>query len=263
MQIMSILPVLDLLNGQIVRGIAGRRDDYRPIVSKLVDSAEPLTIARAFREQFGFEEFYLADLDAIRGGSPANDLLWRLQWDGFRLWIDPGISSAASPNFYTIASRPAHSIVVGLESVLGPHALAQILAEADPRRVVFSLDLKSGKPLGSADWGTDDPWAIAAQAIELGVERLIVLDLAQVGVGSGVGTEQLCMRLKKTHPNLQLTAGGGVRHMHDVKRLESIGVDYVLVASALHDGCITPADVKLLSTHTSPTARSFPRPPPA
>jgi phosphoribosylformimino-5-aminoimidazole carboxamide ribotide isomerase len=50
--------------------------------------------------------------------------------------------------------------------------------------------------------------------------------------------------LKQTYPNLQLTAGGGVRGMEDVRRLHALGVDRVLVASALHDGRITPEEVK-------------------
>jgi phosphoribosylformimino-5-aminoimidazole carboxamide ribotide isomerase len=66
-----------------------------------------------------------------------------------------------------------------------------------------------------------------------------VLDLARVGVGEGVGTEKLCARLKQSYPDVEITAGGGVRTLDDVHLLDTIGVDYVLVSSALHDGRIT------------------------
>ena len=39
---------------------------------------------------------------------------------------------------------------------------------------------------------------------------------------------------------------GGVRDIEDVRRMQEAGIDYVLVASALHDGKITPEDVKRL-----------------
>ena len=112
----------------------------------------------------------------------------------------------------------------------------------------ISLDLKAGLPLGRVElWPSAEPWAIAAHAIEaLGLRRLIVLDLANVGVGAGVGTEGLCTRLKRAYPEVQLTAGGGVRGIDDVKRLRALGVDRVLVASALHDGRITPDDLSRL-----------------
>jgi phosphoribosylformimino-5-aminoimidazole carboxamide ribotide isomerase len=241
-----ILPVLDLLHGQIVRGIAGRRDEYRPIVSTLVDSAEPLAIAKAFREHFNFEEFYLADLDAIQSGRPAFDIYKRLYEERFSLWIDAGIRTSRDATLSSLIEIDVAGIIVGLESVEGPQELRQIVQRAGVQRTVFSLDLKSGQPMGHADhWLKNDPWSIAEHAIaEIGIRRLIVLDLANVGVGEGVSTEDLCMRLKRTYPEVQITTGGGVRGIDDVRRLKAIGVDCVLVASALHDGHITPAEVK-------------------
>ena len=238
-----ILPVLDLMNGQIVRGIGGRRDDYRPIVSKLVDSAEPLAVARAFRSHFGFTELYLADLDAIRLARLSLGTYMRLQDDGFHLWIDAGIRTSRDDVLAALIGCESANIIVGLESVHGPAALEQIVERAGADRTVFSLDLKNGEVLGRPDlWHTVDPFTTAERAIEAGVRRLIVLDLARVGVGEGVSTEALCQRLKGEHPNVELTTGGGVRSMDDVRRLAKC-VDRVLVASALHDGRITPADL--------------------
>ena len=65
---MPILPVIDLMGGQVVRGVAGRREAYRPMVSTLTDSSDPLAVACAFRKRFGFEELYLADL--VASGEP-------------------------------------------------------------------------------------------------------------------------------------------------------------------------------------------------
>src|SRR5256886_15295063 len=92
---MRILPVLDLMHGQVVRGIAGRRHEYRPIRSPLTTSAVPLAVARAFREHFGLIELYLADLDAIAGSPPALGTYADLQNDEFKLLIDAGLRSAA------------------------------------------------------------------------------------------------------------------------------------------------------------------------
>jgi phosphoribosylformimino-5-aminoimidazole carboxamide ribotide isomerase len=236
-----ILPVLDLMHGQIVRGIAGRRHEYRPIVSTLVDSADPLAVAEAIRGRFGFDEFYLADLDAIQSGRPALDLYEQLQQAGFRLWIDAGIRTSRDDVLASLIAAETASIVVGLESIDGPDQLQQIVQRAGVERTVFSLDMKAGRPLGRTElWHSDDPWTIAVRAITaLGVRRLIVLDLAKVGMSAGVGTQDLCKRLRQANPDVQISAGGGVRDIDDVRRLEENGVDYVLVASALHDGRIT------------------------
>src|SRR5262245_14607506 len=86
-----VIPVIDLRDGVVVRGIGGRREEYRPIVSRLSDSARPLDVALAFREQLGFTELYLADLDAIAGGDPAWNVYDELHQIGLRLWVDAGV----------------------------------------------------------------------------------------------------------------------------------------------------------------------------
>ena len=68
---MRVIAVLDIMGGVVVRGIAGRRSEYRPIRSSLCSSSEPAAVARAIVERFGLQEFYIADLDAIAGGEPA------------------------------------------------------------------------------------------------------------------------------------------------------------------------------------------------
>jgi phosphoribosylformimino-5-aminoimidazole carboxamide ribotide isomerase len=236
---MRILAVLDVMDGQVVRGVAGRRREYRPIVSRLCASSNPLDVARAFRTHFGLSDLYLADLDAIDGGNPAFFTYSELISDGFCLWIDAGVREATRVGL--LAAVGAEQIIVGLETA-GPAVLAEA-CRAFGDRIVFSLDLKGGAPLGdSPAWGTSDAERIVEKAVALGVRRLIVLDLAKVGVADGTGTENLCARLTATHPGLEVIAGGGVRGPEDLHRLRDCGVGTALIASALHDGRLTRTD---------------------
>jgi phosphoribosylformimino-5-aminoimidazole carboxamide ribotide isomerase len=231
---MRVVAVLDLLGGQVVHGIAGRRSEYQPIVSRLTPSADPVAVARAFREGLGLQELYLADLDAIAGRRPALSLYSLLRGEGFHLWVDAGIRTPEM--VVPLLEAGVERLVVGLETISGPDALASIVAEHGDR-VVFSLDLREGKPLGNlAGWEGLAALDIASQAIRLGVKRLLVLDLARVGIGAGTGTEALLSRLSEGYPGVERSAGGGVHGLEDLKRLRSCGVQAVLAASALHDG---------------------------
>jgi phosphoribosylformimino-5-aminoimidazole carboxamide ribotide isomerase len=242
---LRILPVLDLLQARVVRGIAGRRAEYRPVVSRLTPSAEPLAVARAFRDHFGRTELYLADLDALAGAPPALATYAALQADGFRLWVDAGIRGPEDAR--PLAAAGVAGLVAGLETLGGPEELRALCAEFGGERVVFSLDLKGGRPLGERPaWESADPWSIAERAIACGVRRLIILDLARVGVGTGTGTDAICARLAEAHPAVEVFAGGGVRDLADLRRLKACGVRGVLVASALHDGRLTRADLDQL-----------------
>jgi phosphoribosylformimino-5-aminoimidazole carboxamide ribotide isomerase len=238
---MRILPVLDLLNGRVVRGVGGRRQEYRPVVSRLTASSAPLDVARAFAAHFGLTELYLADLDAIAGAEPALPTYAALLAEGFRLWVDAGVAGVGRAR--ALAGAGVTDVVVGLETVAGPAALAEI-ADTFGDRVVFSLDLRGGVPVQSGGaWDGPDAWSIAAQAVALGVRRLLVLDLARVGDGAGTGTEELCARLAAEYPEVEVSAGGGVRGPADLRRLRDCGVRAVLMASALHDGALRREDL--------------------
>ena len=67
-----VVPVIDVKQGHVVRGVGGRRDHYRPVVSQLTHSSCPTEIARLFQAHYRFTEIYLADLDAIAGMIPTS-----------------------------------------------------------------------------------------------------------------------------------------------------------------------------------------------
>jgi len=248
---MDILPVLDLLNGLVVRGVGGKRKEYRPVESRLVDRPDVLSVARAFRNRLGLTRLYVADLDAILHGRPNREACRSLAEEGFELLIDAGFRTIDSAR--GALADGAAKVIAGLETWPGPEELAQLCRDLGTDRVIFSLDLRDGRPLGDlAPWRTDDPLEIAARTVEAGVREMIVLDLAQVGIGAGVTTAPLCRQLRERFADLRLITGGGVREVMDLRELAALGIDGVLVASALHDGRVTRDDVQrfLLADNT-------------
>jgi phosphoribosylformimino-5-aminoimidazole carboxamide ribotide isomerase len=239
---MRIIPVIDLMNGVVVRGVAGRRELYRPLVSPLCPNSDPAELMRAYRDTFGLDEVYLADLDAILGGEPSFALYNAVLWAGaVRLLVDAGIGDVN--RLGDVASFGAE-VVVGLETLPGPDVLADMVLRMS-ERLVFSLDLRGGEPLGDpSGWKYPTAWGIATQAVELGVRCLLVLDLARVGVNEGTGTEGLSADFVAAFPEIEVLAGGGVRGRDDLVRLRDLGVSGVLVSSALHDGRLTRADLE-------------------
>jgi phosphoribosylformimino-5-aminoimidazole carboxamide ribotide isomerase len=242
---MRLIPVLDVLNGIVVRGIGGRRREYRPIVSQLTSSTDPIEVARALIDAAQPQEVYLADLDAMVGRPVALDVYRAILALGVRLWVDAGIRDA---NGAKLLAEGGCDVVAGLETVVSLEALRAIVDEVGTERMIFSLDLRDGVPL--RDWRAErrkppDPGqdrdayastlAVAQMAIATGITRLIVLDIARVGGGGGTGTDDLCREIAKTYPHAEVIAGGGVAGPEDLRRLEACGVKGVLAASALHD----------------------------
>ena len=230
--LVRLIPVLDILYSVVVRGVAGRRELYRPLESCLTDSVEPLEVARAIRQRYGFDEFYVADLDAIIHGRVGDSIYRQLREDGFRLLVDAGVGETEQAQ--RVLETGVEQVIVGLESCRSPDSLRGIVDAVSAERVIFSLDLKGGVPLGSSAWGSDTD-RIVEVALHCGVRRLIVLDLAGVGTEAGVPTHSLCQRLRAAYgPQIEIITGGGVRGQADLIDLDKIGVDGVLVASILH-----------------------------
>src|SRR5205823_1913091 len=118
---------------------------------------------------------------------------------GFRLWLDAGVREAADAERLAVAGMS--QVVVGLETVRGPAAWRAIVQRLGSERVVFSLDLRDGRPLLAAGaWGTEDAQAIVHQVVAHGGRQLIVLDLGRVGVGGGTGADALCAAIVRRHP---------------------------------------------------------------
>lgn len=240
---MRVIPVIDILNSQVVRGVAGQRDRYRPVESRLTDSAEPLAVANAFRDTFGLTTLYVADLDAIQNAESNVKVYRDLKDDGFELLIDAGLKNVYDAEAVLMAG--ASKVIVGLETWPLLASLEMMLEKVGSERVIFSLDLKSGRSIRKFDdMINDDPAEIGCAVIECGIRELIVLDLAAVGVASGPTTLNLCQELRDFAPKLKLITGGGVRSSADLSTLRSTGIDGALVASALHDGSISPEDLR-------------------
>jgi phosphoribosylformimino-5-aminoimidazole carboxamide ribotide isomerase len=239
---MQIIPVLDLLGSRVVRGVAGRRDQYGPLVSRLVEGCDPLAVAQAIRNAFDLRQFYVADLDAILFRQPNRSILRQLAAEGFSLVVDAGIRRAADAG--PILDLGVEQVVVGLETLESPADLSPLIERHGSGRILFSLDLRDGRPLASApEWSSAEPFKIARLAIEVGCRQLIVLDIAGVGMNGGVPTLPLCEQIRNAFPEVTLFTGGGVRHVHDLRTLARAGIGGALVASALHDGSITPRDL--------------------
>jgi phosphoribosylformimino-5-aminoimidazole carboxamide ribotide isomerase len=248
-----IVPVLDIQRGIVVRGIAGQRDTYRPVESQLCGEATPRAIGAALVQQLGLNVAYVADLDAIALGDPNLAALEDLRQCGLYLWLDAGIRDDEQARRWAAAAPggiPLEGVIAGLETLPDVETLGQLLEAATPRRTIFSLDLKQGQPLTRPGcWINPDgtrmtAWQILTSALKVGVRRVLLLDLARVGLGQGVGTESLCRRLHAHDPTVEIITGGGVRSVSDLQAMADAGSSAVLVASALHDGRITSKEIR-------------------
>ena len=251
MQMMQVIPVLDLLDGQAVRAVRGERARYRPIESSLCATSEPLAVAHALLAATGARTLYIADLGAIlRQGDHAGHLAALLNaldradhasGRNVEIWLDAGFTDF--PSMHTLfdriesirrthgIARPSRATLVpvfGTETLLDTHALRK--AEAAGFAPVLSLDHRAGRLAGGL---VADPSA-ARPDTSWWPSRVIVMTLDHVGSYDGPDLDTFAA-IRAQAGDRELIGAGGIRHAADLSAAARSGAAAWLVASALHD----------------------------
>ena len=244
---MRIIPVIDLQGGRAVRGRSGDRSRYRPVRSRVGgdgprDLSEPLSLLAAYRNAIRPGTVYVADLDRITGQGDHDALLDRLVgaapdvrflWDGG--FPDASACSRPSPQANTVTPVIGTETLRSIEALPGPGA---------GRRLVLSLDLEEAGLIGRSAGGTplhEEDVLDRARLAE--VRSVVLLLLDRVGTVRGLPRERL-LGLRHRTAGLDLIAGGGIAGLDDLKFLRDAGFSGALLATALHDGLVSPADLR-------------------
>jgi HisA/HisF family protein len=232
----SLLPVIDLKQGQAVHALAGNRAAYQPLLSRWSDSpGDVLKLLGEMRTKLGLNKFYVADLDAIAGVGHHQPLIRKLVEEGYHLWLDAGVKTVCELDGLT--QLGVEHIILASET-LQDDEWHQLREHPACNKLVFSLDLYQGK-LRAKLFNSDDPLEVVEQVKSWGIRQVIVLDIFSVGTTSGCPTLELCQRIKARHPELHLITGGGIRSLADIEQLEQAGIERVLVSTWLHDPATT------------------------
>lgn len=231
---MQVIPVIDIRNGVVVRAVAGQRSEYKPLQTPLAQTSAPLDVARGLASLHPFRTFYIADLDAIEGRTDNYALIMRIAsaFPEARLWVDAGIARLADAERW----RAQHNvdIVIGSESLKDAGELGAVRNNA---RFALSLDFSAQGFLGDAEILRD---------VDLWPANIIVMTLARVGAGQGPDLDRLAEILSRAKGR-NVYAAGGARGLDDLVALKEAGAAGALVATALHDGRLSRADLARIS----------------
>ncbi len=217
---MKLIPVVDLMQGQVVHARLGERQHYRPIQSPLCASSDPIMVIKALASLYSFDALYIADLDAIQGKSTQVAQIQHIQqhFNHLEILCDAGFSHRQQIAQYPSVMTP----VIGTESLSSLYQLESLHLALDGR-YILSLDFQQDF-LGCQDiLHTPEMWP----------DKIIVMSLRHVGSQLGPDWARLtsCHRLK---PDAHWIAAGGVRHRQDLQALEQMGFAAAMLASALH-----------------------------
>ena len=232
---MQIIPVIDLMQGQVVHAKFGLRSQYQPIQSNLCDSSAPLAVVASLLKLYPFQTLYIADLDAIVGIGDHDEVIELITetYPQLTIWLDSGIRQVNARALYkTKQCRP----VVGSENIANLQDYRAISYACESQHIL-SLDYSATSQLGIQE---------LHETARYWPDDIICMTLNAVGGGQGPDLARLnaVIQINKTRKNpSNIYAAGGVKDSGDIVTLASLGISGVLIASALHNQLISAQDL--------------------
>lgn len=229
---MTIIPAIDLIDGQCVRLSQGN------YAQKTAYGVSPEEMVRAYVSR-GLHRIHVVDLDGAKASFPKNLATLRqlaaiegaeIEWGG-------GIKSDEA--LQSVFDAGAKYAVVGSVAASQPKLFERWLAQYGGERMVLGADVREGKV--SVNGWMEDTSLTIDQLIDRflphGLTQVICTDISRDGMLQGPA-DALYVRLHEKYPSLRITVSGGISSMADIRRLEEAGLDRVIVGKAIYEGHI-------------------------
>lgn len=237
----EIIPAIDIINGECVRLKQGNYGE------KSVYNSNPVEVALNFKRA-GFKRLHLIDLDGAKADSSKNLQTLSDIYQDTKLEIDFGGGIKSFDTAETVLNLGAKFLNVGSMAVLSPEVLASWFKKLCPDKFIVAVDVLNGK-VRTSGW-TNDSNITAENLIEkymiLGVKQFMITDISKDGMLEGPNL-QMYRSLRNRFPDLYLIASGGVSNLEDVKELNEMGMDAVIIGKAIYEGKIELEALKQLS----------------
>lgn len=230
---MRIIPVMDVLDGEVVHAVAGEREKYEPVESALTKSSKPLKIASIF-ERKGFNEIYIADLNSIQNKGKNLEVIDLLTKEtNLNIMTDAGFKNYEEPEPYI--EKGVDKIVLATETLKSFETIKRVDKKYSIS-IVGSIDSKGDEVIAnSSEFKIPIPQVVQGFE-ENNASEIILLNLQKVGTSTGLNMQAIKEITKIS--KIPVLVGGGVRNISDIQQAKKAGVSGVLIATAFHTGAI-------------------------
>lgn len=233
-----IIPAIDIIDGKCVRLSEGDFD------RKIIYDQDPLNVAKRF-EDAGVTHLHLIDLDGARQKKIVNRTVLEKIASKTKLQIDFGGGIQSNQDLKTAFESGAHQITAGSIAVSDEPTVLQWLEEYGSEKIILGADSKEGK-IAVSGWTeiTDlDLHRFLSKYVDRGIHYSICTDVTKDGLLQGTNLN-MYRTIKQKLPQLFLIASGGVTELDEIRSLDQIGVNGVIIGKAFYEGKIGLNDLE-------------------
>jgi phosphoribosylformimino-5-aminoimidazole carboxamide ribotide isomerase len=234
----TVIPAVDLLNGQVVRLHQGRYDEVTVYAESPVDLASEWA-------SLGVSRLHVVDLAGAKSGKPEHlEVISNMsRIHGLEVEVGGGIRSLATLEHYLDAAG-ARWAILGTVAHTNP-GLVREACKRWPGRIIVGLDARNGR-VAVNGWLEDTNITtvdLARSYADAGVSAIIYTDILRDGTGVGPNVDSTARLAKET--GMRVIASGGVstvEHIDNLQQHASAGVEGVIVGRAILSGTLPIQD---------------------
>ena len=231
---MKIFPAIDIIEGQCVRLTKGLEDQ------KSIYAKSPVEMAKLYQDK-GFDFIHVVDLDATLGKGNNDHTLKKIR-DSIDIKIEVAGGIRSLNSIKEKINLGFDLIVIGTLAIKNIDEVAKYENNV-LEKLSIALDIKDNQ-IASHGWTKKSDISlinVLKRYNKLPIHSYFVTDVANDGMLSGLNMNTFDMIKKNT--NKQITIGGGVKDLNDIKLSKENGFDNVVVGKAIYESKINLDDL--------------------
>ena len=230
---MTIIPAIDIIDGKCVRLTQGNYAQQK------IYNEDTVEVAKQFAGA-GLKRLHIVDLDGAKAGKVTNLAVLENIAAAVNMVIDFGGGVKKITDVENILEAGATMVTIGSLAVKQPEVLEEWLMEFGAGHFLIGADVLDEK-IKINGWQEDggiNIFDFVGQLISLGVTNIFCTDISKDGMMQGPAVD-LYKKILAQHPEINLTASGGVSNINDVIRLKEAGCSGVIIGKAIYENLVT------------------------
>lgn len=222
----NIIPSILLQNGRAAK-ISVEQNRFSQL--------SPIDLAQLF-DHYGFQKVHVVDVEGAMKGSVTNQHVV-----GFLKNFCPNLEINFSGGIRNVGDvnealeSGAASVTIATVAAQEPPTFNEWLISYGPSKIMLGADVADGK-IATKGWAISSNIKVQdliAYYVDRGLSKLKLTDVKRDGIAEGPNFGLVEM-IRKAFPHLDLFVSGGVRGIDDIKSLESLGVNNVIMATSIY-----------------------------
>lgn len=227
---MIIYPAVDLLDGKCVRLREGNKENATVYYEDAVEAAKMWA-------DKGAERLHVIDLNGAFSGSMANRETIEKIIKAVKIPVQVGGGLRSITAVKEALELGAARVIIGTAAVMEEELLEEGYSQF-PDKFAVSIDAREGFVAinGWVNISELSAYNFAKKIVEKGLKNIIYTDISRDGTLRGPnldGVEKMC-----NVEGAKIIASGGAKSLEDLKALKAIGVEGVIIGTALYTGAI-------------------------